>query len=322
MKKREYLSKSILIYTLIIFCLLPLQAWSSDPVSVKEQVDVTHPTLGDILTYSLTVTHDPDIILKGPEYEIPEGTEKVDSGNSKPVKTGPQTSQEFWLKIRIDKTGPITFPSIPVWFDAPGQNNQVVQGKIMTSELIIEIQSLLELEGNASDIKDIKPIAEIKAPWMHYIWKSLGVLCILALAYFIWKNWQKKSNKKSDPIVLLTAEEKAMKELRELQERGWMKLGRIQDHFFELSEIFRRYLENRFKFPAQEWTTEEILHHLKSFSGLDDTQKRVARSILTDSDMVKFAKAQAIKDPIDPVIQFIKDATPAKGKPEAQVSAD
>ena len=289
-------------------------AWTNaaDPVSIKTQVDITQPTLGDILIYSIRVNHDSDIVIHTPEYVIPEGFEKVGNGKKIPRKVNNQTAQEFWLKLRVDKTGLLTIPAIPLGFDAPDQNNKIVKGKIMTAEVNVDVQSLLQLEGKTSDIKDIKPIFYIKAPWVHYIWKALGVLCLLALAYFIWKNWQKKADEKLEPLTLLTAEQIALKELQELISRELMKLGLIREHFFELSEIFRRYMENRYRFPAQEWTTEEIISHFKGLSDLNEKQKLQARTILTESDKVKFAKAEVEMnyDPIEPVIHFIKEATP------------
>ncbi len=289
-------------------------AWTNaaDPVSIKTQVDITQPTLGDILIYSIRVNHDSDIVIYTPEYVIPEGFEKVENGKKIPRKVNNQTAQEFWLKLRVDKTGLLTIPAIPLGFDAPDQNNKIVKGKIMTAEVNVDVQSLLQLEGKTSDIKDIKPIFYIKAPWVHYIWKALGVLCLLALAYFIWKNWQKKADEKLEPLTLLTAEQKALKELQKLKSRELMKLGLIREHFFELSEIFRRYMENRYRFPAQEWTTEEIISHFKGLSDLNEKQKLQARTILTESDKVKFAKAEVEMnyDPIEPVIHFIKEATP------------
>jgi hypothetical protein len=293
----------------------PFISWSTEPVSIDARVDISQPTLGDIVTYSITVTHDPDIVMHMPEYVIPEGIENVEHGKANPKTTNKQTTQEFWLKLRIDKTGLITLPSIPVWFDAPDSNKQVVRGKIMSPEVNFEVQSLLQLEENASDIKDIKPIANIQAPWTHYIWKALAIICLLALGYLLWKKWPKKAT--SEPDFALTAEEKAMKELTELQSHGWMKLGRTRDHFFELSEIFRRYLENRYDFPAQEWTTEEISTHFKKFSDLSESQKLQTRTLLTEIDKVKFAKAQALNDPIDTVIRFIKEASPVLVLPES-----
>ena len=309
-------SKSALLFLLTyLFQLINTPAaWtnSADPVSIKTQVDITQPTLGDILIYSIRVNYDSDIVIHTPEYVIPEGFEKVGNGKKIPRKVNNQTAQEFWLKLRVDKTGLLTIPAIPLGFDAPDQNNKIVKGKIMTAEVNVDVQSLLQLEGKTSDIKDIKPIFYIKAPWVHYIWKALGVLCLLALAYFIWKNWQKKADEKLEPLILLTAEQKALKELQELKSRELMKLGLIREHFFELSEIFRRYMENRYRFPAQEWTTEEIISHFKGLSDLNEKQKLQARTILTESDKVKFAKAEVEMnyDPIEPVIHFIKEATP------------
>jgi len=298
----------LLVFTSILTN--PFVSWCAEPVSIDSQIDISQPTLGDIITHSITVTHDPDIVLHMPEYVIPEGLENVEHGKGNAEKINKQTKQEFWLKLRVDKIGPVKLPSIPVWFDAPDTNKQIVRGKIMTPEVNFEVQSLLQLEENASDIKDIKPIANIKAPWTQYIWMALAVLCLLALGYWLWKKWQNKPTPKSNPDFALTAEEKAMQELNELQTHGWMKLGRIRDHFFELSEIFRRYLENRYDFPAQEWTTEEITSHFKNFSDLSESQKLQTRTLLVKIDKVKFAKAQTHDDPIDSVIQFIKEVSP------------
>ena len=297
------------IYALILVLSLASTSWSNEPVSVDAKVDNMQPTLGDIITYSITVKHDPDIILH---------MEKVEDGKHKLKSDSNQSIQEFWLKLRIDKTGPIILPAIPVWFDAPDQNKQLVRGKILTPEISIEVQSLLQLENNASDIKDIKPIANIKPPWTHYLWKALGVVCLLALAYFLLKKWRNSSPEKKETAIILTAEQKAMQELEELQKREWMKLGRVRDHFFELSEIFRRYLENRYLFPAQEWTTEEITAHFKSSSDLTDSQKLQSRAILTDIDQVKFAKAEAHSDPIELIIRFIKEVSRSQEIPEPQ----
>jgi hypothetical protein len=320
LKKFSY-SLPILFLAFTFTLTNPFVSWCSEPVSIDAQVDISQPTLGDILTYSITVTHDPDIVLHMPEYVIPEGLENVEHGKRNPKKINKQITQEFWLKLRVDKIGPATLPSIPVGFDAPDSNKQIVQGKIMSPEVSFEVQSLLQLEENASDIKDIKPIADIKAPWTHYIWKALAILCLLALGYFLWKKWKNKSAPKSKPDFALTAEEKAMKELNDLQTRDWMKLGRIRDHFFELSEIFRRYLENRYDFPAQEWTTEEITTHFKKFSDLSESQKLQTRTLLIEIDKVKFAKAQANDDPIDSVIQFIKEASPVLVLPDKDTPA-
>ena len=291
-------------------------AWgkASGPVNIEAQIDNLKPTLGDIVNYSIKILHDPDIVLRMPEYKIPEGLEKIDSGNLIPIKKKQQITQKFWLKLRVDKIGPITFPSTPVWFDTPDQNKKIIPGKIMAPEINIVVQSLLKLEGNNPSLRDIKPIIKIKTPWTYYLWRGVLILCVLALIYYIWNKWKIKSDVKPEETLVLSAEEQAIKELKILEKRDWMKSGRVRDHFFELSEIFRRYLENRYLFPAQEWTSEEIVYHFKSFSDLSDNQKLKVRSILYDSDKIKFAKAnmENCYDLIEPVTQFIKENIPSQ----------
>ena len=291
-------------------------AWgkASGPVNIEAQIDNLKPSLGDIVNYSIKILHDPDIVLRMPEYKIPEGLEKIDSGNLIPIKKKQQITQKFWLKLRVDKIGPITFPSTPVWFDTPDQNKKIIPGKIMAPEINIVVQSLLKLEGNNPSLRDIKPIIKIKTPWTYYLWRGVLILCVLALIYYIWNKWKIKSDVKPEETLVLSAEEQAIKELKILEKRDWMKSGRVRDHFFELSEIFRRYLENRYLFPAQEWTSEEIVYHFKSFSDLSDNQKLKVRSILYDSDKIKFAKAnmENCYDLIEPVTQFIKENIPSQ----------
>jgi len=318
MKLHKSNSKALFIIFFVFFNTLTTTkiSWCGklDPVTVDAQIDNLKPTLGDVITYSIIVSHDPDIVVHRPEYVIPEGLEKVGNGKSKPLKNKQQNTQEFLLKLRIDKTGPISFPAIPVWFNAPDQNKNSIRGKILTPKVNIEVQSLLKLEGNVSDLKDIKPIAKIDAPWSHYLWKPLGVLCLLVLAYVLWNKLLNKSDIKPENNSILTAEQQAIEELKALENRDWIKLGRIRDHFFELSEIFRRYLENQYFFPAQEWTTEEIIYYFKNFSDLSDSQKMKAISILSESDKIKFAKAklESNYDLIETVTRFIKDTTQNK----------
>ena len=88
-----------------------------------------------------------------------------------------------------------------------------------------------------------------------------------------------------------------------------------------MSEIFRRYLENRYQFPAREWTTEEITAHFKHFSDLSENLKRQAQTILTQTDRVKFAKAEQTdgRDEMQSVINFIKQAWPNQPVSASQV---
>ena len=102
---QSFLNKSSSLFLLAFLVILfnTQTVWGRTPVAIDAKVDITQPTLGDIITYFITVNHDPDIVLHTPEYEIPEGFEKIENGKKEPLKVNTQTSQEFWLKLRVDK---------------------------------------------------------------------------------------------------------------------------------------------------------------------------------------------------------------------------
>jgi hypothetical protein len=331
MKKIIILNKflaGIFITLSLLVCpiLFAIADESLNPVSVTTRITPNTFTLGDIATYTISVQHDPDIQPIAPNVIPPKGLEFINSGENPPKQLNGQTVHEYWYKVRVDETGKLTLPSIPVTFDAPDQKKpgNTIQGTILAPETSLEVQSLLKLQGGPEGIRDIKPLEEIPTPWMHYFWMALGILALLGLVYFIWRKWKSRpttlSNAPATPT--LTPEQIAYKELEALRIKGWLQLGRTQDHFFELSEVFRRYLENRYQFPAQEWTTEEITAHLKHSSILNDDLKYQARTILTQTDRIKFAKAEMVegRDEMKSIISFIREACPAQPVSSSQVS--
>jgi len=66
--------------------------------------------------------------------------------------------------------------------------------------------------------------------------------------------------------------------------------GKIKEYQSELSEIIRKYTENRFNFIALELVTDEILKGLKS--RLNTEQLANIRRLLQRADLAKFAKSK------------------------------
>ncbi|PIP73439.1 MAG: hypothetical protein COW89_02665 [Nitrospinae bacterium CG22_combo_CG10-13_8_21_14_all_47_10] len=286
----------------------------SNPVSATTRITPDTFTLGDVATYTITVQHDPDIHPNAPDIEPPGGLEFIEKGIHPTKKTNGQTIDEYWYKFRVDETGLLSIPAIPVTFTAPNpkETGKTIEGTILAPEANLEVQSLLAIQGSQEGIHDIKSLEEYPLPWLDYSWWALAALALSGLFYFLWRKWKSRPTSLDLPPTAstLTPEQLAFKELEELRNKGWLQIGRVQDHFFELSEIFRRYLENRYQFPAQEWTTEEITAHFKHFSGLSEDLKLRARSILTQTDRVKFAKAEQANDEMESVISFIHEARP------------
>jgi hypothetical protein len=82
----------------------------------------------------------------------------------------------------------------------------------------------------------------------------------------------------------------AFRELELLKERQLWQKGEVKAYYTVLSEIIRQYIENRFGILSLESTTVETLLLLQRSGFKDDASFRKLKSVLTISDLVKFAK--------------------------------
>ena len=95
-----------------------------------------------------------------------------------------------------------------------------------------------------------------------------------------------------DPAHLI-----AFRELEKLkQEQVWQK-GELKHYYTRLTEILRRYLENRYGVCSLEMTTSETLEALVKTGFRKDESYTLIKTILNGSDLVKFAKYKP--DPVE-----------------------
>ena len=89
--------------------------------------------------------------------------------------------------------------------------------------------------------------------------------------------------------------------------KEYLSTGKVQEFYFELSNIARHYIEDRFKLKAPEMTTEEFLTTLKKSEALNSEQKSLVKDFLSHCDMVKFAKYLPQKKEIDSSYESAKN---------------
>jgi hypothetical protein len=150
-------------------------------------------------------------------------------------------------------------------------------------------------------IKDIKDPYAIDYSFIDWIkdHKLLlgGVLFgIILISFLIWLIIR---SRKKQPLVV---EEKAIKipahvvafeKLEKLKNDKLWQEGKLKQYHIALTDIIREYIENRFKIPALEQTTEEILSGFKTVA-IDNESKEKLRQLLLLGDLVKFAKEQPL----------------------------
>ena len=146
---------------------------------------------------------------------------------------------------------------------------------------------LLSFDLNADELRDVKPPVDLPAsPWPLII---LAAVITAVFVFGVWY-WFRHKHKFLKPPVVKTPWELAYERLQDLRQRNLFGQGMAKEHFIELSDIARKYIEGRFDIHAPDMTTEEFLDFVKRSPLIETQHKEILKTFLRLSDMVKFAK--------------------------------
>ncbi len=156
------------------------------------------------------------------------------------------------------------------------------------------------LSGKKEDLKlhEIKPPVEIPGSDVLWIWIGVAVIAVAAVMVIIVLRRRVRSNQ-SNVDAHLPAHAIAFGELEELAGDRLPEKGEVKIFYQRISDILRRYIENRFGLRAPEQTTEEFLVGLDAETTLDKSFKPLLRKFLVQCDLVKFAEHRPDREDID-----------------------
>jgi hypothetical protein len=135
-------------------------------------------------------------------------------------------------------------------------------------------------------------------------WVLLGIV-VSAIIWLIIRyiKSHRKSRIGAEPeIVIEPAHIIAFRELETLYRDAVWQKGEIKMYYSRLTEILRKYLENRYNVYSLELTTSETLESLVKTGFKKDGSYNQLKEILTNADLVKFAKYTP--DPTEHEIHF------------------
>lgn len=149
-----------------------------------------------------------------------------------------------------------------------------------------EGQSLITPRLN---VKVTEPVPEPGSTSWIIKWIVLAIVFVIALILVV--RWQRKKAERkrreaeADKVVPL--EEEFLTQLHESIKLNAPEIN-MNEVFWLISKITRKYLQQKYEIPALESTTEKILEQL-SVLNLDQTMMNNIQEILTVSDLAKFA---------------------------------
>lgn len=293
------------------------QAPPPEPVQANVSVDKAVATTGDELLYSVEINHDAAITIEIPEIGSQiAGFRIIDFGTDKPVQADGRIQQRSWYKLRGDLVGSYILPSISLTYEHNGEENTV-----STSELFVEIESVLPSDGSATDIRGLKPLnrVELDPKWPPYALAAGVTLSLLLLGLWWWRRRQRREH----DVPPRPAHEIAYEALERLRATNFDDSEAVRRYFFELSAILRSYIEGRFELNATDLTTEELIPMIRAHAAIDSALQPALRDFLLATDRVKFANHTPSKADIEKAYETTLSFVEATlMKPDAEEAED
>jgi hypothetical protein len=146
---------------------------------------------------------------------------------------------------------------------------------------------------------DIKPLMVVDKTNLD-LWKYLlgGVLVLVVVGgLFYWFVFRKKPLTEEEKVALLPPYDRALLELKRLENSKYLIQDEYKEYYSELTDIVRSYLEEDANISAMESTTGQLIEKLELLSDSGDLELEKDtisqfKNILQTADLVKFAKSK------------------------------
>jgi hypothetical protein len=268
------------------------------PVKVTAEVAPAQARLSDEPVLTLSIEAASGVKVEKPLFGDRLGAFKILDCRQPLAKTheGREVAQ---MVFRLEPTavGRHVIDPIDVRFTDPRPGGDKKTQTVETKPLTVRVTSVRGEE--TPKLGDLRGAAgPIGLPWLMPIWAwvALGV-GIPAAGVAVW--WYRRRRiEKAVAALILTPEELARRELKQLAQSGLAERD-IKQFYVELTGIIRRFIERTSGIHAPEQTTEEFLreiHHARIYP--QEVNGRL-KDFLESADLVKFAAFQPRQEDID-----------------------
>lgn len=280
--------KRVLISLLIFAGLFSMTVFAADRaanVSVEVRALRSSIRIGDEVRLLLSVEHPRKYFVTPPSEKINVSPFEVKKVDPEVIRKGQNRIREtFRLTLTVFQTGDLKVPPITLKYTDDAGN----PGQVTTDFLPVKVMSVGKKLTDKDDIRTIKKPVSIGLLgfWTTLASIGAGLLIIFLSTKITLRIWRDRNNAESRK----PAHQRVKIEIGRLKDRGYLEEKNYKAFYSELSDILRRYLERRFQVEALESTSEELVEGLKGLSFEKEVLEEV-REVLTEADLVKFAKS-------------------------------
>ncbi|MDB5103036.1 MAG: hypothetical protein JWP91_725 [Fibrobacteres bacterium] len=280
---------------------------ASASLDISSQVDRSEITIGDRIQYEIKVVYP-----NGGRVELPSVLGNLGSFEvkeyqaSEPKDAGKLKIQTWHFDLSTFTVGKYTIPPQQILFRRGADTSAAVY---FTQP--IEINVVRTSPETVKDIADIATLAEVPSPppWLAI---GLGAAVLMALAFFLWRKFRRKTAATAVKPALPPFEE-AMAAIAGLKDLALIRQNRAREFCFALSEALRRYISRRYGIDALESTTSEFIEKVRTLP-VTGAQKQWLAKSSEEADLVKFANALLLESEaaamLASVEEFLKQTRP------------
>lgn len=280
------------------------QPISGQDVIVKAAFDTSRIFIGDQINYTVTVSQPSDLFL-----EIQSFRDTL-SGRIE-ILSGPVTDTILSDNNRLTITGRYLITSFDTGFYEVPPVFAEIRSESGIRRYFSGYSSLEVMRVDIAPADSAARIFDIIGPYRAPV--TLGeilpwILLATLAGAAIWgivkllRRFRKQKSEPEESIIQDPAHVIAFRELEKLRDEQLWQKGEVKLYYSILTEILRRYLENRYGVYSLEMTTSETLEALLKTGFRKDNLYRSLKTILNGSDLVKFARYKP--DPVENDVHF------------------
>lgn len=287
-------SKKIFIAIFILLASLGSVMNAGAQASIQTKIDAQQIVLGDQARLFITATID-TTKTRLRWASLPDTFNTLEIVEKGKIDTGRQGATVIY-KQRLLVTGFDSGAYLIPRFTFLVQNNNGTVDSLFSDSFRLMVNTVAV--DTTKPFKAIKGIVSVETTWLDslplIIALLIGIaLIVLVVIYFI-KN-KKLAQLQKAPEKAETYHEKTLRLLQELDNKQLWQQDKTKDYYTELSEIIRQYIEIRFKTPAMELTTDELLRKAKKHREMTSFRSSL-KPLLEAADLAKFAKANPLPE--------------------------
>ncbi|RKU10239.1 hypothetical protein C6502_11840 [Candidatus Poribacteria bacterium] len=258
---------------------------------LSHDFDPDHITIGDPIQLQLRIEVDENLhIYLDPidrseheyiEVEKPQ-VKRIESEN---LPTG-KAHYEVTYPLRAFAIGKHALPPMTIKYtDTDGDS-----GSIQTPAYLFEVQAVKP--AGATEMKGIKGPWSAPPNWFLYILGAfLVVVAIGTIIFLHLRRRVKPMDRQPEAVPQRQPHEIAYEQLSRIEGMNWVAQGEMKIYHTEISHVLRQYIAARYRIPALELTTQELLDRLQP----EDVPKELVQQCFSNCDLVKFARYSPTK---------------------------